>query len=276
MNERILIGGDMPVRRLGFGAMRLCGHNVWGEPADPAAARALLRAALESGVELIDTSDAYGPRVNEEQIREALAPYPSELHVATKGGFTRPSAGSWVPNGRPEHLRAACEASLQRLGLERIDLYQLHVPDPKVPFEESVGALAELRAEGKIAHVGLSNVDLDQLRAAREIVPIASVQNEYNVGNRASDDVLDVCELDGIAFLPYFPIDAGDLAKAGGTLGRVAKAHGVSQAQIALAWLLRRSPVMLPIPGTASREHLAENMAAARIELTDEEFASFG
>jgi pyridoxine 4-dehydrogenase len=276
MNDRLLIGVDLPVRRLGFGAMRLCGHNVWGEPADPAAARALLREVLASGVELIDTSDAYGPRVNEEQIREALAPYPAGLHIATKGGFTRPSAGSWVPNGRPEHLRAACEGSLQRLGLECIELYQLHVPDPKVPFEESVGALAELRVEGKIRHVGLSNVDLDQLRAAREIVPIASVQNEYNVGNRASDDVLDVCELDGIAFLPYFPIDAGDLAKAGGTLGRVAKAHCASQAQVALAWLLRRSPVMLPIPGTSSRAHLAENMAAAQIELTDEEFASFG
>ncbi|GAC1311931.1 MAG: aldo/keto reductase [Vulcanimicrobiaceae bacterium] len=271
--DTIAIGGDTPVRRMGFGAMRLCGPGVMGYPSDRAAALAVLRRAVERGVTLIDTADAYGPAVNEEQIAHALHPYPEELVIATKGGNRRPD-GRWVPDGRPEHLRAACEASLRRLRLERIDLYQWHAPDPKVPFAESIGALAALRDAGKIRHLGLSNVSLAQLREARAIVPIVSVQNRYNVGARESDDVLDACERDGLAFLPYFPIDAGDLAKAGGALREIATARGATTAQIALAWLLKRSRAMLPIPGTSSLAHLDENLAAAEIVLDDAEFAS--
>jgi aryl-alcohol dehydrogenase-like predicted oxidoreductase len=274
MNETVTIGGDLTVRRIGFGGMRLCGEGVIGEPKDPAAARALLRQVAELGVNLIDTADAYGPEVNERQIAEALHHYPAGVVIATKGGYTRPRGASWVPDGRPEHLRAACEASLKRLRLEHIDLYQFHTPDPKVPFEESVGTFKALRDEGKIRHVGLSNVDVEQLAAARKIVPIVSVQNDYNVGNRESDDVVDACARDGIAFLAYFPLDAGDLAKSSGALKRVAKTHNATPAQIALAWLLHRSPNIVPIPGTSSRAHLEENIAAAQVKLSKEDLAA--
>jgi aryl-alcohol dehydrogenase-like predicted oxidoreductase len=272
MQHEITIG-DRRVGRLGYGAMRLCGAGVWGEPADPAAARAVLRDVVSSGVTLIDTADAYGPDVNERQIAEALHPYPEVLLIATKGGYTRPGPGRWTPDGRPKHLLEACDASLQRLKVDCIDLYQLHTPDPKVPFEESVGALKQLRDAGKIRNAGLSNVGVDQLRAAREIVPIASVQNAYNVGDRSSEDVMDECAREGIAFLAYFPIDAGDLAKAGGTLARIAKARHATQAQIALAWLLRHDDAIVPIPGTSSSAHLRENLGAAQIELGDEDVA---
>jgi len=263
MNESITIGRDLTVHRMGFGAMRLCGPRVMGYPADRNAALAVLRHAVERGVTLVDTADAYGPAVNEEQIAEALHPYPAGVVIATKGGNERPG-GSWLPSGRPEHLRTACEASLRRLRLERIDLYQLHTPDPKVPFAESVGALKELRDAGKIRHVGLSNVSVAQLDEARAIVPIVSVQNRYNIGARDSDDVVDVCERDGLAFLPYFPIDAGDLAKAGGSLGEIARKRSATTAQIALAWLLKRSPAILPIPGTSLLAHLDEKPCCRR------------
>jgi pyridoxine 4-dehydrogenase len=265
------ISGELSVNRLGFGAMRLCGPGIWGEPEDPEAARAVLRRVLELGINLIDTADAYGPEVNEWQIAEALYPYPEDLVIATKGGVTRPGRDQWVPEGRPEHLRRACEGSLSRLRLERIELYQLHTPDPEVPFEESVGTLAELREEGKIRHVGLSNVNVGQLEQAQEIVPIASVQNRYNLTNRFSEDVIDFCEREGIGFIPWFPLATGNLARPGSSLDEMASRHGVAPAQVALAWLLWRSPVMLPIPGTSSVEHLEENVAAAAIELDEAE-----
>jgi len=265
------IGGELSVNRLGFGAMRLCGPGIWGEPEDPEAARAVPRRALELGINLIDTADAYGPKVNEWQIAEALYPYPEDLVIATKGGVTRPGRDQWVPEGRPEHLRRACEGSLRRLRLERIDLYQLHTPDPKVPFEESVGALAELREEGKIHHVGLSNVNAGQLEQAQEIVSIASVQNRYNLIHRFSEDVIGLCEREGIGFIPWFPLATGNLARAGSSLDEMASRHDVAPGQVALAWLLWRSPVMLPIPGTSSVEHLEENVAAAAIELNEAE-----
>ncbi len=271
--ETITIGGDLVVRRMGFGAMRLCGPRVMGYPADRGSALAVLHRARERGVTLIDTADAYGPAVNEEQIAEALYPYADDLVIATKGGNQRPD-GRWVPDGRPEHLRAACEASLKRLRLERIDLYQLHVPDPKVPFEESIGALKELRDAGKIRHVGLSNVSVAEIERARAIVPIVSVQNRYNVGSRESDDVVDLCERDGLAFMPYFPIDAGDLANAGGALAEIARKRRATTAQIALAWLMKRSPAIVPIPGTSSLAHLDENLDAAAIDLDDEEYSA--
>ena len=237
--------GDLEVGRLGFGAMRLCGPGIWGEPADPENALRVLRRAVELGIALIDTSDAYGPEVNERQIAEALHPYPEGLVIATKGGFLRPGPGRWSPDGRPEHLREACEASLRRLRLERIDVYQLHTPDPAVPLAESVGALKELRDEGKIRHVGLSNVSLAQLEEAERIVPIVSVQNRYNVADREDEDVLEACEARGIPFLPWAPLGSGSLEP-----GR------------ALPFLLERSPVILPIPGTSSVEHLEENVRA--------------
>jgi aryl-alcohol dehydrogenase-like predicted oxidoreductase len=266
------LGGDLTVRRLGFGAMRITGSGIWGDPDDPEAARALLQRAVELGVTLIDTADAYGPEVSERLIAEALHPYPEELVVATKGGLERSGPGEWTRNGRPGHLRGACEASLRRLRLDRIDLYQLHSPDPAVPLEDSVGALAELREEGKIRHVGLSNVSVDQLARAQEIVPVVSVQNRYSLTDRAAEDVLEACERGGLGFLPWFPLAMGDLARPGGRLDRIAEAHGATPAQVALAWLLRRSPSMLPIPGTASVEHLEENVAAAGLDLDDDEF----
>jgi pyridoxine 4-dehydrogenase len=254
--------------------MRLTGPGVIGWPADRERAKAVARRALELGVDFVDTADSYGPEVSELILAEALHPYPDGLVIATKGGLIHTERGGWPPDGRPEHLREACEGSLRRLRLERIDVYQLHRPDPKVPFEESVGALAELRREGKIRHVGLSNVDVDQLARARKIVPVVSVQNRYSVADRASEPVLEACERDGLAFLPWYPLAAGDLARAGAPLDRVARAHEATPAQVALAWLLHRSRATLPIPGTSSLEHLEENVAAAALRLDADELAA--
>jgi pyridoxine 4-dehydrogenase len=265
--------GDLTVNRMAFGAMRLTGPGVIGEPDDPENAKAVLRRAVELGVNFIDTADSYGPEINERQIAEALHPYPDDLVIATKGGLSHERRGEWLQDGRPERLRAACEGSLQRLRVERIDLYQLHSVDPSVPLEESVGALAELREEGKIRHVGLSNVDARQLARAREVVPIVSVQNRYNLADRHSEGVLEACEREGIAFLPWFPLAFGELTRGAGRLTDVAFAHGLSRAQVAIAWLLQRSPVVLPIPGTSSLEHLEENVASASVGLTETEFA---
>jgi pyridoxine 4-dehydrogenase len=267
----IKLGGDLRVRRLGFGAMRLTGRGIWGEPADLEGAREVLVRAVRLGVNFMDTADSYGPEVSERLLGETLSPYPEGLVIATKGGQSRPGPGRWVPNGRPEHLRQACEGSLRRLRLERIDLYQLHRVDPNVPLEESLGALADLRAEGKIRHVGVSNVSVTQLERARRLLPIVSVQNRYNLTDRRSDSMVDHCERHGLAFLPWAPIAAGDLAAPGGLLDRIAERHRASSGQVALAWLLRRSPAMLPIPGTSSVEHLLENLAAPLVPLTDGE-----
>jgi pyridoxine 4-dehydrogenase len=266
------LGGDLTVRRLGFGAMRLTGKGLWGPPRDRDEARAVLHRAVDLGINLIDTADAWGPGVSEELIADALYPYPRGLVITTKGGVLSPSAEQRVPDGRPEHLRAALEGSLQRLRLERIDLYQLHRPDPNVPFEDSVEALAELQRAGKIRHIGLSNVTAEQLARGRRIVPISAVENRYSLTDRASEDVLDVCARDGLAFLPIAPIATGGLAHGNGTLDQIARRHQASTAQIALAWLLQRSPVVLPIPGTSSVRHLEENVAAAGIRLTQDEF----
>jgi aryl-alcohol dehydrogenase-like predicted oxidoreductase len=256
--------------------MRLTGEGIWGEPRDPAECKRVLRRALELDVNLIDTADAYGPEVSERLIAEALYPYPDELVVATKGGLTRSGPNQWHPDGRPEHLRQACEGSLARLRLERIELYQLHRVDPEVPLEESLGALIELRDEGKIARIGLSNVSLEQFRRARELTPIVSVQNRYNLIDRTDEDVLEECERQGIAFIPWFPLATGKLATGAGPLADIAARHHARPAQIALAWLLHRSAVMLPIPGTASVKHLEENVGAARIELSAEEVQELG
>jgi len=277
VTETITIGGDLVVNRLGFGAMRLCGEDIWGEPDDPENARAVLRRAVELGVQLIDTADAYGPEVNERQIADALHPYPDDVVIATKGSGTRPSRKQWEVDGRPEHLREACEASLRRLRLERIDLYQLHGPDDNVPIEESVGALADLQREGKIRHIGVSNVDEDELARAQSVARIVSVQNEYNVADRTSESVVRTCERDGLVFLPYFPIGAGwRAATPTGAVDRVAEKHGVTRQQVALAWLLHHSPATLPIPGTSSLEHLEENVAAASLTLDDDDLAALG
>lgn len=267
------LGGDLEVNRLGFGAMRITGDGIWGEPENPDEARAVLRRAVELGVNLIDTADSYGPNVSERLIGETLHPYPDDLVVATKAGLVRPGPGDWRPNGRPEHIREAIEGSLSRLKLETIDLYQLHRIDPQVPAEESLGTMTELRQEGKVRHVGLSEVGVEELRQAQDIVPIASVQNRYNLTDRGSEKILEVCERDGIAFLPWFPLAAGPLARPGGPVDEIALRHDATPGQVALAWLLRRSPVMLPIPGTSSVEHLEENVAAASLELTDDEYA---
>jgi aryl-alcohol dehydrogenase-like predicted oxidoreductase len=267
-----IILGDLTVNRVAFGAMRLTGPGVIGEPENPENAKAVLRRAVELGVNFIDTADSYGPEINERQIADALHPYPDDLVIATKGGLNHERRGEWLHDGRPESLRAACEGSLRRLRVERIDLYQLHSVDPSVPLEESVGALATLREEGKIRHVGLSNVDARQLARAREIVPVVSVQNRYNLADRHSEGVLEACERDGIAFLPWFPLAFGELTRGVGRLTDVAFAHSLTRAQVAIAWLLQRSPVMLPIPGTSSLEHLEENIASAAVELTDTEF----
>lgn len=266
--------GDRSVRRLGFGAMRITGPGIWGPPEDHDGAIAVLRRAVELGVNLIDTADSYGPEVSEELIAEALHPYPEDLLIATKGGLTRTGPGRWPPDGRPEHLREACEGSLRRLRLERIELYQLHRPDPKVPYEESVGALKQLQDEGKILHIGISNASVDQLETARGIAEVISVQNRFNLTDRSSDDVLERCEELGIAFFPWAPLAAGELAGPGGPVDEIAERHGATAGQVALAWLLRRSPVMLPIAGTSSVEHLEENIAAATLELSDEEVAA--
>jgi pyridoxine 4-dehydrogenase len=268
------LGEDLIVNRLGFGAMRITGEGIWGEPEDPEEARRVLRRAVELDINFIDTADSYGPEVSERLIGETLYPYPDGLVIATKAGLLRDGPGQWRPDGRPEHLREACEGSLRRLKLDRIDLYQLHRIDPRVPAAESLGTLAELRDEGKILHVGLSEVGVEEIRQAREIVPIASVQNRYNLTDRGSEDVLDFCEREGVGFIPWFPLAVGDLARPGGPLDEVAARHDATPGQIALAWLLWRSPVMLPIPGTSSVAHLEENVAAASLELDEEELAA--
>jgi pyridoxine 4-dehydrogenase len=268
------LGGDLTVQRMGFGAMRVTGEGIWGEPADPDECRRVLRRAVELGVDFIDTADSYGPEVSERLIAEALHPYPDNLVIATKGGLLRPGPGRWDPDGRPEHLRAVCEGSLQRLRLDQIPLYQFHRPDPRVPLEESVGALAELKDEGKIRHIGLSNVDEAEIRQAMAVTPIVSVQNLFNVGNRRSAAVLDVCETESLAFIPWAPIGQG--APGSRVLARVAAAHGATPHQTALAWLLARSEVMLPIPGTASVAHLEENIAAASLQLSQTEVDELG
>ena len=270
--ETFLLGGDLEVRRLGFGAMRLCGPRIMGWPEDRENALAVLRRAVELGVNLIDTSDAYGPEVNELQIAEALRPYPEGLVIATKGGLLRDRNANWPTDGRPEHLRAACEASLRRLRVDRIDVYQLHAPDPKVPLEDSVGALAELRREGKIRHVGLSNVSVEELDLARSIVPIVSVQNRYSLFDRKSEDVLAACERDALGFLPWYPLASGSLTRRT-RLQSIANKYDATPAQVGLAWLIQHSPAMLPIPGTSSLAHLEENVASTQLRLGDDERA---
>lgn len=272
----ITIGGDLTVHRLGFGAMRITGEGIWGPPPNHDESIAVLRRALDLGVNLIDTADSYGPEVSENLIAEALYPYPQGLVIATKGGLLRPGPNRWDSDDRPEHLRAALDGSLKRLRLNRIDIYQLHRPDPKVPLEDSVGTLADLQKQGKIRHIGLSNVTTDQLARARKIVPIVSVQNRYNLTDRESEDVLDACQRDGIAFIPWFPLATGNLARSGGPLDQIARRHNAAPSQIALAWLLQRSPIMLPIPGTSSVKHLEENVAAAAIHLDQSEFDDLG
>jgi pyridoxine 4-dehydrogenase len=268
-----LVLGDLSVNRLGFGAMRITGPGIWGEPEDPDEAKAVLRRAVEFGINLIDTADIYGPEVSERLIAEALHPYPEGLVIATKGGLTRPEPDRLVPDGRPEHLREACEGSLRRLGVDRIDLYQFHTPDPNVPFEDSVWALAQLRDEGKVRHVGLSNVGVRELEIAIDIVPVVSVQNRYNLTDRSSEAVLQACEREGVGFIPWFPLATGRLARPGGPLDEIAARHDATPSQVALAWLLGHSPAMLPIPGTSSVAHLEENVAAAALELSEDERA---
>jgi len=268
------IAGELEVHRLGFGAMRLTGPNITGPPADVERAKAVLRRAVELGVDHVDTADAYGPDVSEELIAEALHPYPDGLVVATKGGLVRTQpGGDWPKDGRPEHLRAACEGSLRRLRLEQIPVYYLHRPDPEVPYEESVGALKELRDEGKIRHVAVSNVSLELLATARAIVDIALVQNQYSLTDRRAQDVLDACEQAGIGFVPWAPLDAGALDPTG-PVAAIARDHDATPMQVAMAWLLHTSPVMLPIPGTSSLEHLEENVAAAELALDADEVAA--
>jgi pyridoxine 4-dehydrogenase len=271
MSDTFTIGGDLEVRRLGFGAMRITGKGIFGPPDDPDEARAVLRRVVELGLNLIDTADSYGPEVSESLIAEALHPYPDGLVIATKGGLRRPGPGQWVPDARPERLKECCEACLRRLRLERIDLYQLHSPDRKVPLEDSLGALKELQDEGKIRHVGVSNVTTDELDRARQVVAVATVQNRYNVADRQHEDVLEACERRGTGFIPWWPLAVGDLARAGGPLDEAARAHDATPGQVALAWLLARSRVMLPIPGTSSVEHLGENASAADLSLTGDE-----
>jgi pyridoxine 4-dehydrogenase len=266
-----MLGGDLEVGRLGFGAMRITGQGIWGEPEDPAQSRALLRRVVEAGVNLIDTADSYGPEVSENLIAEALHPYPEDLVIATKGGFERPGPGRWTPACRPERLKRCCEGSLRRLRLERIDLYQLHTVDPQVPIEDSLAALVELQEEGKIRHIGVSNVSGEELDRARQIASVVSVQNRYNLRDRTAEDVLEECERAGLGFLPWFPLATGDLARPGGPLDEVARAHDAAPAQVALAWLLQRSPVTLPIPGTNSVAHFEENLEAAELELDPDE-----
>jgi pyridoxine 4-dehydrogenase len=266
----VSLGGELSVNRLGFGAMRLTGEGIWGPPKDRKGALAVLRRAVELGVNFIDTADSYGPYISEELIAEALFPYPAGLVIATKGGWNRPGPNQWTHDATPFHLRKAVEGSLQRLRLDRIDVYQLHIPDPVVPFDASVETLARLQSEGKIGLIGLSNVTQEHIERARKIVPIVSVQNRYSFADREWDFVVEYCQRNRLAFIPWFPLGAGKVA--GEVLNRIAEAHGASPTQIALAWLLRRSPIMLPIPGTSSVEHLEQNVAAASLRLTEEEF----
>ena len=270
MAGEVSLAGELSVNRVGFGVMRLTGEGIWGPPKDRTGAVAVLRRALELGVNFLDTADSYGPYVSEELIAEALFPYPRGLVIATKGGWNRPGPNQWTHDATPSHLRKAVEGSLWRLRLDCIDVYQLHIPDPVVSFDASVEALAELRNEGKIRLIGLSNVTQEHIERARKIVPIASVQNRYSFADREWDYVADYCQRNGLAFIPWFPLGAGKVA--GEVLSRVAKAHGASPTQIAIAWLLRRSPIMLPIPGTSSVEHLEQNVAAASLRLSELEF----
>ena len=267
------IGGDLTVNRFGFGAMRLTGEGIWGEPADPAECKRVLRRALDLGINLIDTADSYGPAVSERLIAEALYPYPDELVIATKGGLDRPGPNRWTPNGRPEHLRVACEGSLKRLRVDRIDVYQFHRPDPQVPFEESVGTLVQLKNEGKIRHIGLSNVTVDELERAQKLTPIVSVQNRYSLFERSSELVLEACSQEDVAFIPWRPVEGGEVISAGGALGQIAMKYRATPTQVALAWLLAHSPVMLPIPGTSKVAHLEENLGAVALELAPAELA---
>lgn len=273
-HSTITIAQGLTVGRLGFGAMRVTGRGIWGEPPDRAAALALLRRVVERGVGFIDTADSYGPEISERLIAEALHPYPKGLVIATKGGLRRPGPDRWEPDCRPAHLREACEGSLKRLKLERIELYQLHTVDPRVPLEDSLGALVELQRQGKIRHIGVSNVSVAQLVRARQVATVVSVQNRYNLGDRTHEPVLEACTREGLAFLPWYPLGAGALARGSGALGEIARRHRASEAQVALAWLLHRSPITLPIPGTASLRHFEENMAAAALELTADEVAT--
>ncbi|MEO8967348.1 MAG: aldo/keto reductase [Solirubrobacteraceae bacterium] len=266
------IGSDLTVTRLGYGAMQLTGDGIWGEPADRGEAIRVLKRAVELGVTLIDTADSYGPYVSEEIIREALHPYAENLVIATKAGLVRTGPSEWHPLGRPEYLRQECEMSLRRLGLERIDLYQLHRIDPQVPVAESLGALHELQDEGKIRHIGLSEVSVSELQDAQATAEIVTVQNLYNLGHRDAEPLLEHCEEHGIGFIPWFPLATGGLAKPGGPLAALSEEHDASPSQLALAWLLRRSPVILPIPGTSSVAHLEENVAGAGLELSDDQF----
>jgi pyridoxine 4-dehydrogenase len=270
-SDTFTIGGDLEVRRLGFGAMRITGDGIWGPPDDPAEARAVLRRAVELGVNMIDTADSYGPEVSENLIAEALHPYPEGLVIATKGGLRRTGPGQWPRDARPERLRDACEGSLRRLRLDSIDVYQLHAPDPEVPLEDSLEALRELQQQGKIRHIGISNVSVEELERARAVVDVVTVQNRYNLSDRHAEDVLEACESAGTGFIPWFPLATGDLARSGGPLDEIGRAHDAGASQVALAWLLARSPVMMPIPGTSSVRHLEENVAAQELRLSDEE-----
>ncbi len=267
------VGGDLTVNRLGFGAMRITGRGIWGDPPSRDQAIATLRRVTELGVNFIDTADSYGPSVSEELIAEALHPYPDDLVIATKGGLVRPGPNRWQPDGRPEHLRQACEGSLRRLRLEQIPLYQFHRPDPRVPLAESIGALAELKAEGKIRHIGISNVSEAQLREAERIVPIVSVQNRYNATDRQSQSMVDLCEQEELTFLPWAPVQEAERNPA---VAEAARRHGASEYQVVLAWLLASSPRILPIPGTGSPAHAEENIAAAGLELSPDEVAAIG
>jgi aryl-alcohol dehydrogenase-like predicted oxidoreductase len=272
--ETFLLGGELEVGRLGFGAMRITGPGIWGPPAEPegpAGARELLRHVVEAGVNLIDTADSYGPEVSENLIAEALHPYPDSLVIATKGGLTRSGPSRWERNCRPERLKRCCEDSLRRLKLERIDLYQLHAVDPQVPIEDSVGALVELQGEGKVRHIGVSNVSGEELERARAIATVVSVQNRFNLVDRSSEEVLAACEEQGLGFVPWAPLSSGRLAEPGGALDEIARARGATPAQVAIAWLLERSPVMLPIPGTSSITHFDESLEAAQLELSEAE-----
>ncbi len=266
------LGNDLPIHRLGFGAMRITGKGIWGEPENPEEARRVLQRAVELGVNFIDTADSYGPEVSERLIAEALHPYPAGLVIATKGGLTRQGPEQWAPVGRPEYIQQCVEMSLRRLKLERIDLYQLHRIDPKVPAEETLGALEELQRAGKIHHIGLSEVSTKEIKRAKKIVSIVSVQNRYNLVDREHEEVLNYCEKHNLGFIPWFPVAAGDLAQPGGRLDHAAQKHNATVAQLSLAWLLHRSPVVLPIPGTSSVDHLEENVAAADLKLSQEEW----
>jgi pyridoxine 4-dehydrogenase len=269
--DTFTLGGELEVHRLGFGAMRITGEGIWGEPPDPAGARELLREVVLAGVDLIDTADSYGPEVSENLIAEALSPYPEGLVIATKGGFERPGPRRWEPACRPDRLKRCCEDSLRRLKLERIDLYQLHTVDPQVPIEDSAGALAELREEGKVRLIGLCNVDSEELERAQQIAPIVSVQNRYSFADRRSEEVLQECERQGLGFLPWAPLGVADTSRLGDALAELARSHDASPMQVALAWLLAHSPVMLPIPGTSSLAHFRENLEAAELELDQDE-----